>query len=119
MERERDLGAEPRPRRDRHEAIRGVAQARSGNGWGRRGKYRGRGCCRQELSRNLAAREDHAWLHGAERALLWRHRGATDRDRRASPPGSPVVTLADLDHVWLRAYVSETDLGKIRWGQGA
>jgi HlyD family secretion protein len=34
-------------------------------------------------------------------------------------PGTPVVTLADLDHVWLRGYVSETDLGKIRWGQGA
>jgi len=34
-------------------------------------------------------------------------------------PGTPVVTLADLDHVWLRAYVSETDLGKVRWGQPA
>ena len=34
-------------------------------------------------------------------------------------PGTPVVTLADLDHVWLRAYVSETDLGKIRWDQPA
>ncbi len=34
-------------------------------------------------------------------------------------PGTPVVTLADLDHVWLRAYVSETDLGRIRWGQQA
>ncbi|MFI5397194.1 MAG: HlyD family secretion protein [Candidatus Binatia bacterium] len=34
-------------------------------------------------------------------------------------PGTPVVTLADLDHVWLRAYVRETDLGRIRWGQGA
>lgn len=34
-------------------------------------------------------------------------------------PGSPVVTLADLDHVWLRAYVAETDLGKIHWGQDA
>jgi len=34
-------------------------------------------------------------------------------------PGSPVVTLADLDHVWLRAYVRETDLGRIRWGQRA
>jgi HlyD family secretion protein len=32
-------------------------------------------------------------------------------------PGSPVVTLADLDHIWLRAYVAETDLGRIRWGQ--
>jgi HlyD family secretion protein len=32
-------------------------------------------------------------------------------------PGTPIVTLADLDHVWLRAYVSETDLGRIRWGQ--
>jgi HlyD family secretion protein len=32
-------------------------------------------------------------------------------------PGTPVVTLADLDHVWVRAYVRETDLGRIRWGQ--
>ena len=32
-------------------------------------------------------------------------------------PGTPVFTLADLDHVWLRAYVNETDLPKIRWGQ--
>jgi HlyD family secretion protein len=34
-------------------------------------------------------------------------------------PGTPIVTLADLDHVWLRAYISETDLGKIKWGQDA
>ena len=34
-------------------------------------------------------------------------------------PGTPVVTLADLDHLWLRAYVAETDLGRIRWGQDA
>ncbi|MGO8758584.1 MAG: efflux RND transporter periplasmic adaptor subunit [Terracidiphilus sp.] len=34
-------------------------------------------------------------------------------------PGTPIVTLADLDHVWLRAYVAETDLGRIRWGQEA
>lgn len=34
-------------------------------------------------------------------------------------PGTPVVTLADLDHVWLRAYIAESDLGRIRWGQDA
>lgn len=34
-------------------------------------------------------------------------------------PGSPVVTLADLDHIWLRAYIAETDLGRITWGQDA
>ena len=34
-------------------------------------------------------------------------------------PGAPVVTLADLDHIWLRAYIAETDLGRIRWGQEA
>jgi HlyD family secretion protein len=34
-------------------------------------------------------------------------------------PGTPVVTLADLDHIWLRAYIAETDLGRIRWGQAA
>jgi HlyD family secretion protein len=32
-------------------------------------------------------------------------------------PGTPVVTIADLDHLWVRAYVSETDLGRVRWGQ--
>ena len=34
-------------------------------------------------------------------------------------PGTPVVTLADLDHIWLRAYLAETDLGRVRWGQDA
>lgn len=34
-------------------------------------------------------------------------------------PGTPVVTLADLDHVWLRAYIDETDIGRIHWGQVA
>jgi HlyD family secretion protein len=32
-------------------------------------------------------------------------------------PGSPVMTLADLAHVWIRVYVAETDLGRVRWGQ--
>jgi len=31
--------------------------------------------------------------------------------------GTPVVTVADLDHLWVRAYVSETDLGRVYWGQ--
>ena len=34
-------------------------------------------------------------------------------------PGSPVFTLADLDHFWLRAYINETDIGKIRHDQAA
>jgi HlyD family secretion protein len=34
-------------------------------------------------------------------------------------PGTPVITLADLDHVWLRAYINETDIGKIRLDQSA
>ncbi|RTL50136.1 MAG: HlyD family efflux transporter periplasmic adaptor subunit [Rhodocyclaceae bacterium] len=32
-------------------------------------------------------------------------------------PGAPVLALADLDHVWLRAYINEADLGKVRLGQ--
>ena len=32
-------------------------------------------------------------------------------------PGTTVVTLADLDHVWVRVYIPETDLGRIHWGQ--
>jgi len=34
-------------------------------------------------------------------------------------PGTPVVTIADLDHLWMRGYISETDLGKVRQGQAA
>jgi membrane fusion protein YbhG len=33
--------------------------------------------------------------------------------------GTPVFTFADLDHIWLRAYVSETDLARIRWDMPA
>ncbi len=32
-------------------------------------------------------------------------------------PGTPVVTLGDVDHPWLRAYVDATDLGRVKWGQ--
>ncbi len=32
-------------------------------------------------------------------------------------PGTPVYTLADLDHIWVRVYIPETDLGRIKWGQ--
>lgn len=35
------------------------------------------------------------------------------------PPGAPVLSLGDLKHPWVRAYVNETDLGKIRLGQEA
>jgi HlyD family secretion protein len=34
-------------------------------------------------------------------------------------PGTPVITLADIDHVWLRAYVNEPDVGRVRLGQDA
>jgi len=34
-------------------------------------------------------------------------------------PGTPIFTLADIDHVWLRAYVNETDVGRIRLGEAA
>jgi HlyD family secretion protein len=32
-------------------------------------------------------------------------------------PGTPIVTLGDLENVWLRAYINETDLGRVKWGQ--
>ena len=32
-------------------------------------------------------------------------------------PGTPIVTLADLDHLWVRVYIAETDMGKIHWGE--
>jgi HlyD family secretion protein len=32
-------------------------------------------------------------------------------------PGTPIVTLADLQHIWLRVYVPETNLGVVCWDQ--
>lgn len=32
-------------------------------------------------------------------------------------PGVAIVTLDDLDHPWLRAYVNEPDIGKVRLGE--
>lgn len=32
-------------------------------------------------------------------------------------PGVAIFSLADLDHVWLRAYVNEPDIGKVRLNQ--
>ncbi len=37
----------------------------------------------------------------------------------AMQPGTPVFTLADLGHVWLRAYINEPDIGRVRFGQNA
>lgn len=34
-------------------------------------------------------------------------------------PGTPVVTLADLEEVWVKTYVPETELGRVRLGQEA
>ena len=31
--------------------------------------------------------------------------------------GTPIVTVAKMDSVWLRAYVDETDLGRVRWAR--
>lgn len=33
--------------------------------------------------------------------------------------GTPIVTIGDLDRVWLRAYIDETDLGRVTIGQRA
>jgi HlyD family secretion protein len=32
-------------------------------------------------------------------------------------PGTSVLTLADINNVWLKAYIPEPDLGKVKWGQ--
>ena len=34
-------------------------------------------------------------------------------------PGTPVVTVGDLSNVFLRAYINETDLGRVKLGQKA
>ncbi|MFO7973413.1 MAG: efflux RND transporter periplasmic adaptor subunit [Candidatus Hydrogenedentota bacterium] len=32
-------------------------------------------------------------------------------------PGAPVITIGDLENVWLRGYINETDLGRVKLGQ--
>jgi HlyD family secretion protein len=32
-------------------------------------------------------------------------------------PGTSILTLADIENVWLKAYIPETDLSRIKWGQ--
>lgn len=32
-------------------------------------------------------------------------------------PGTPVVTMGELEHPWLRAYINESDLGRVKLGQ--
>lgn len=34
-------------------------------------------------------------------------------------PGQPIVRLADLDHMWLRVYVAETEIDRVKLGQKA
>ena len=33
--------------------------------------------------------------------------------------GTPVVTIADVDYLWMRGYINEMDLGRVKWGQSA
>jgi HlyD family secretion protein len=34
-------------------------------------------------------------------------------------PGTPVITIGELDNVWVKAYIAETDLGRVKLGQAA
>ncbi len=34
-------------------------------------------------------------------------------------PGTPIVTVGDIDHPWLRAYINERDLGRVKTGSRA
>jgi HlyD family secretion protein len=42
---------------------------------------------------------------------------ATHRVGEYVVPGMPVVTISDLAHVWLRASLNETDVGRVKLGQ--
>jgi HlyD family secretion protein len=32
-------------------------------------------------------------------------------------PGTSILTLADIENIWLKAYIPETELAKVKWGQ--
>ena len=35
---------------------------------------------------------------------------------RSVAAGTTIVTIGDIDHPWLRAYINETDLGRVKLG---
>ncbi len=34
-------------------------------------------------------------------------------------PGTPIITIGELESVWVKAYIAETDLGRVKLGQAA
>ncbi len=57
-------------------------------------------------------------------ALLTAPQAGTVIARNSEPgeqvaPGTPVVTIANLENVWVRGYIDETDLGRVKLGQQA
>ncbi len=72
-----------------------------------------------EANANLGLSQVNLELHHVARSFCGRDHRAPGGVGEVVSPGSPVVTLADLDHIWLRAYIAETDLGRIHWGQDA
>jgi HlyD family secretion protein len=63
-------------------------------------------------------------LQGVENTKLSAPFAGTVLSKSAEPgeylqPGAPVVTIGDLEHIWVRAYVSERDIGRVRLGQAS
>ncbi|MFI5385165.1 MAG: efflux RND transporter periplasmic adaptor subunit [Fimbriimonadales bacterium] len=83
---------------------------------------------RSEDVRSAKAARDqaaHTVAYGKELvadAQLYAPADAVVKTKSALPgeslqPGTPVVTLADLDHIWIRVYVPEDRYGKLSLGQ--
>lgn len=70
-----------------------------------------------EAAQAIAERqlEDTAIVSPVDGVVLSKN---TEAGEYASP-GTPIVTVGDLTKVWLRAYVEETDLGRVKLGQKA
>ena len=72
-----------------------------------------------QLSGNIEAHESVLSFKGVQSRIV-----ALPFDEGASVKQGTVIarvddTLADIDHVWLRTYVNETDIGRIRLGEPA
>jgi HlyD family secretion protein len=61
-----------------------------------------------------ATRRDYATLHAPFGGVVL-SKGLEPGEY--AMPGAAVVTIGDLDQVWLRAYLNETDLGRVSLGQ--
>jgi HlyD family secretion protein len=77
---------------------------------------RARAASADEALANARTRLSYAVLVAPANGFVLAHHAEAGEDVVA---GAPIITIGDLDHPWLRAYLSESDLGRVHLGEAA